>query len=98
MRQVKCDAPFDVVPKAEVAKRCQGNIKDDDDAHANVQGLWEAPRVPHLVLQRENLDTKQNRTNIKYQIANTQTHTECSYNNKYHKSNTALCSRASAWN
>lgn len=50
MGKVECDASFDVVCEAEVAQRRQGYIKDDDEAHANVEGLRKSFRFPHLIL------------------------------------------------
>lgn len=50
MREVECDASFDVVSEAEVAQRRQGHVKHDDDAHANVEGLRESFRFAHLIL------------------------------------------------
>lgn len=50
MREVECDASFDVVSEAEVAQRRQGHVKHDDDTHANVEGLRESFRFAHLIL------------------------------------------------
>ena len=41
MRQVECDAAFDVVPKVEVPQRCQGDVEDDDHKHPDVQNHGE---------------------------------------------------------
>ncbi len=55
MRKVKRDACFDVVSEAQVSQRRQGHVQDDDDAHADVEGLRESLRFPHLILQWKNL-------------------------------------------
>ncbi len=55
MRKVKRDACFDVVSEAQVSQRGQGHVQDDDDAHADVEGLRESLRFPHLILQWKNL-------------------------------------------
>ena len=50
VRQVECDAAFDVVPKVEVPQRCQGDVEDDDHKHPDVQNHGEPRRLFHLVL------------------------------------------------
>lgn len=55
MWKVKRDASFDVVSEAQVSQRRQGHVKDDDEAHADVEGLRESLRFPHLILQWKNL-------------------------------------------
>lgn len=57
MWQVERDASFDVVTEAEVAKCCQGNVEDSNDAHGDIKSAGEALWLTHLILYRKNLHT-----------------------------------------
>lgn len=58
VRKVKRDASFDVVSKPKVSHRRQGHVQNYDDAHAYIESLGEAFRLPHLIFQRKNLHTQ----------------------------------------
>lgn len=59
VRKVKRDASFDVISEPKVSRRGQGHVQNYDYAHANIESLGEAFRLPHLVFQRKNLQINQ---------------------------------------